>query len=182
MNKYFYTRNDKTFNNVKLFTKSVSIFLLFVLLTPSCVTQKKNDDPKGFSLFMQNLTAKYNGYFNASVLMKEANVKLAAQHVDNYSKILDIYPEAVVENPKSVAPDLDKAIEKIAAVATYHRSSDWTDDCYLLLGKAQYLKHEYDNAQETFEYLTEVYNPAMKGKLGKKPSKKQLEEEASINN
>ena len=178
MNLYFYTRINKTFYTVKHFTndyiKPVSIFLFFILLAPSCVTEKKKEDPKGFALFMQNLTARYNGYFNADVLLKEAYVKLEAQHIDNYSKILEIYPEADVENPKSVAPDLDKAIEKIAAVATYHRSSDWVDDCYLLLGKAQFLKHEYDNAQETFEYLTEVYNPAMKGKIGKR-TKKQIE-------
>ena len=179
MNPYFYTLNNKIFCAVKIFTryinKSVGIFLFFVLLAPACVTQKKQEEPKGFSKFMGNITAKYNGYFNADVLLKDANLKLTAQHVDNFSKILAVYPEAAVENPKSVAPDLDKAIEKIAAVAMYHRKSDWVDDCYLLLGKAQYLKHEYDNAQETFEYLAEVYNPAMKGKLGKKPSKKQIE-------
>lgn len=179
MNLYFYTRNNKTFYAVKHFTKhyikSFGIFLFFILLAPSCVTEKKNTEPKGFALFMKNLTARYNGYFNANVLFKEANVKLEAQHIDNFSKILAVYPEADVENPKSVAPDLDKAIEKIAVVATYHRSSDWVDDCYLLLGKAQYLKHEYDNAQETFEYLTEVYNPAMKGKIGKR-TKKQIEQ------
>ncbi len=154
---------------ISKFRKSVlnipkkSIFLLCVAtVLSSCVTERKVDEAHGVRLFFQNLNSKYNGFFNASVLMDEATDKLKAQHVDNYTKILDVYPELAVENPKSVSAELDKAIEKIAVVATYHRSSDWTDDCYLLLGKSQYYKHDFEGAQETLEYMSEVYDPAAK--------------------
>ena len=94
--------------------------------------------------------------------------KLNLQHQDNYNQVLDIYPYLAVDNPSAVAPDLDKAIEKVAVVATYHRPSHWVDDCYLMMGKAQYLKHDFDSAEETFAYLAENYNPSIKKKLTSK--------------
>ena len=65
---------------------------------------------------MHNLTAKYNGYFNADVLVQEATAKLVEQHQDNYNQVLDVYPYLAVDNPSAAAPDLDKAIEKVAVV------------------------------------------------------------------
>ena len=83
-----------------------SLTLIFaVTVLSACVTQRKKDEAKGFKLFMHNLTAKYNGYFNANVLVQEATDKLNEQHQDNYNKILDVYPYLAVDNPAAVAPD-----------------------------------------------------------------------------
>ncbi len=149
------------------FYKSLTLVFALTVLA-SCVTQRKKDEAKGFKLFIHNLTAKYNGFFNANVLVQEATDKLNLQHQDNYNQILDIYPYLAVDNPAAVTPDLDKAIEKVAVVATYHRPSHWVDDCYLMMGKAQYLKHDFDSAEETFAYLAENYNPSIKKKLTSK--------------
>ncbi len=149
------------------FYKSLTLIFALTILA-SCVTSRKKDEAKGIKLFMHNLTAKYNGFFNANVLVQEATDKLNAQHQDNYNQVLDIYPYLAVDNPAAVAPDLDKAIEKVAVVATYHRPSHWVDDCYLMMGKAQYLKHDFDSAEETFAYLAENYNPSIKKKLTSK--------------
>jgi tetratricopeptide (TPR) repeat protein len=150
-----------------------SLILLFAIcLVSACVTQRKKDEAKGLKLFFHNLTAKYNGFFNAEVLVKDADEKLTAMHQDNYNKVLDVYPDLAVETYQSVIPDLDKAIEKSAVAATFHRPSHWTDDCYLLLGKAQYLKHDFHGAEESFQYLTDVYDPSLKRKLSPKDRKK----------
>ena len=150
----------------KLYT-SLTLIAAITLLA-ACVTQRKKEEAKGISLFFHNLQSKYNGYFNANELLRDATEKLEASHVDNFNKILDVYPALAVDNPQSAAPDLDKATEKVAVVATYHRPSHWVDDCYLLMGKAQYLKHDFESAEETFGYLTEVYNPSLKKKKTKK--------------
>ena len=152
------------------------LLILAVSVISACVTQRKKDDAKGFKLFMHNLTAKYNGFFNADVLVKDATEKLALQHQDNYNKILDVYPYVAVDNFQSVAPDLDKAIEKVAVAATFHRPSHWTDDSYLMLGKAQHLKHDYTAAEESLQYLVDVYNPSLKSKMSSKDRKKAQEE------
>ncbi len=164
--------------------KSLTLIAAITLLA-ACVTQRKKDEAKGIKLFFHNLQSKYNGYFNANELVRDATEKLEASHVDNFNKILDVYPALAVDNPQSASPDLDKATEKVAVVATYHRPSHWVDDCYLLMGKAQYLKHDFESAEETFSYLTEVYNPSMKRKLTKRDrevaSKERKEErEASV--
>jgi tetratricopeptide (TPR) repeat protein len=142
----------------------------------SCVTQRKKDEAKGLKLFFHNLNSKYNGFFNATVLMDDAVEKLNFQHQDNYNQILDVYPEIAVENATAVSPDLDKAIEKVAVVATFHRPGHWTDDSYLLLGKAQHYKHDFQAAQESFEYLVDVYDPALKKKMSSKERQKVAEE------
>jgi tetratricopeptide (TPR) repeat protein len=147
--------------------KSLTLIAAITLLA-ACVTQRKKDEAKGVKLFFHNLQSKYNGYFNANELVRDATEKLEASHVDNFNKILDVYPALAVENPQSASPDLDKATEKVAVVATYHRPSHWVDDCYLLMGKAQYLKHDFESAEETFGYLTEVYNPSLKKKKTKR--------------
>jgi tetratricopeptide (TPR) repeat protein len=147
--------------------KSLTLIAAITLLA-ACVTQRKKDEAKGIKLFFHNLQSKYNGYFNANELIRDASDRLEASHVDNFNKVLDVYPALAVDNPQSAAPDLDKATEKVAVVATYHRPSHWVDDCYLLMGKAQYLKHDFEGAEETFSYLTEMYNPSIKRKRSKK--------------
>ncbi len=135
--------------------------LILVFLTVSaCVSTRKKGEASRFSKAYHNVTGKYNGFFNANILLQESIDKLNAQHRDNYNKLLDVYPYLAVDNPKAVSPDLDKAIEKVAVVATVHRVGHWTDDSYLLLGRAQFLKQDFESAEETFGFLTEEYNPS----------------------
>jgi len=110
-------------------------------------------------MVFQNTTARYNGYYNATVLLEESRLALDEQTTDNYNKILPIYKYVEADNPKAVANDLDEAIKKVSVVVNLHRASHWTDDCYLLLGKAQYLKQDYEAAEETFEYLADEFSP-----------------------
>jgi tetratricopeptide (TPR) repeat protein len=139
----------------------VTLILLFLTVS-ACVSTRKKGEASKLSKGYHNVTGKYNGFFNANILLQESIDKLNAQHRDNYNKLLDIYPYLVVDNPKAVSPDLDKAIEKVAVVATVHRVGHWTDDSYLLLGKAQFLKQDFESAEETFGFLTEEYNPSNK--------------------
>lgn len=135
------------------------LFLMMLGLTMACTTQKKRGELTGLKKFYHNTTSKYNGYFNANELMKKTYVDLAAQHKDNYGKLLDVYPYVAVNNPQAVAPQLDTAIKKVSVVVNLHRRSDWTDDCYLLVGQAQFLKKDYESAEATFRYLINEYNP-----------------------
>ncbi|MEN9610002.1 MAG: hypothetical protein RLZZ628_816 [Bacteroidota bacterium] len=153
----------------------VTLILLFLTVS-ACVSTRKKGEASKLSQGYHNITGKYNGFFNANILLQESIDKLNAQHRDNYNKLLDIYPYLAVDNPKSVAPDLDKAIEKVAVVATVHRVGHWTDDSYLLLGKAQFLKQDFESAEETFSFLTEEYNPSNKTAKDPKAHKKAVAE------
>ncbi len=127
----------------------------------SCVTQKKKDE-QDLSLigkWYHNTTAHYNGYFNAEELYKESLAQLNEQNQNNFNEVLPVYPFLEIDNPQAVADQLDKATEKLARVVSLHRQSKWTDDCYLLVGKAQYLKQDYESAEETFRYLIDEFEP-----------------------
>ncbi len=151
---------------MKRISKLLLLLAIFNLF--ACTTQKSKSDVSGLSKFYHNVTAEYNGYFNANVLLNESIAKLNDQHQDNYNKILPVYKYVASENPQAVAGDLDKAIEKVSIVISIHRVSDWTDDCYLLIGKSQYIKKDYESAEETLNFLEAEFNPKALAKKKKK--------------
>ena len=165
--------------------KRISFILLAVLAiaVSSCATKKRKDEVSGFKKFYHTFTSKYNGYFNANELMEESFETLNASRQDNYSQILPVFTYVDVENPKMVASQLDLAIEKVIRVATIHEVGEYVDDCYVLMGKAQYLKQDYETAQETFEFFEEEFNPANpygSNYKKKKKSAKQKKKEREI--
>jgi len=153
----------------------ILILFLIVTIISACKTQKRKGEVGKLSKFYHNTTAEFNGYFNANELFNESLVQLDEDYQDNYNKILPVFQYVATDNPKAVAGNLDDAIEKVSIVVALHRVSDWTDDCYLLLGKSQYVKQDYESAEETLEYLKVEYSPeamAKKAKKGKKKKRK----------
>jgi tetratricopeptide (TPR) repeat protein len=146
------------------------IFASIVFLA-ACTTQKKRGEVSGFKKKYHNTTAYYNGFFNAEILVEESTEQLNLQHKDNYNKVLDMYKYSASENPQAVYGSLDKAIEKVSVIVHLHRVSDWTDDCYLMLGKAQYLKQDFESAQETLEFFAQEFNADGSSKSLKKATK-----------
>lgn len=149
------------------------VSLVFLtLLTSSCAVQKSKKDVSKFGLFYHNLTAKYNGYFNANELLTLSQETLTNQYRDNYNKILELYEYNAVENPTAAAANLDIAIKKASTLINLHRPSHWVGDSYLLIGKAQYLKQDYETAEETFKFMVQNYSKLNLGTDSKKSKSK----------
>lgn len=153
----------------------------------SCVTTKKRGETSKTGKFYHNTTAYYNGYWNATEIMKESLQKLRDANVDDYNNILEVEDFVSVDNPSLVKPDMEKILDKVSTVAQLHLPSDWVDDCYVMMGKAQYVKQDYETANETLEYFQEDFNPAnpygrnyKSKKLTGKAAKKAREEEKKI--
>ncbi len=138
--------------------KQVILVFSILLLCVSCSSTKKKGETGKFGRFYHNLTAKYNGYFNANEILKESFVVLEESNDDNYDQILNLYAFQPAD-PKSATAELDRAIEKAGTVISLHRPSKWVDDCYLLLGKAQFLKQDFESAEETFRFFQEEFDP-----------------------
>jgi len=170
---------------LRLSTKHIfSVFMATVILASCASKRRKDKEPSALGKFYHNTTAQYNGYFNANEIMKETYLSLQSTHQDNYTDILPVYDYINAPDPKSVSGELDRAIEKVTTVAMLHKPSHWVDDCYVLMGEAQYLKKDYETAEETFQYFKEEFNPTnpfgrnyAKKKVSKKAIKKQREKE-----
>jgi tetratricopeptide (TPR) repeat protein len=150
--------------NLWLFLGSISALLILLI---GCAKQTKATKP------YHDLTGRYNAYYNATLRLEESFVSLNKQYQDNYNKLLHLYPYAAVENVASVKQPLDEAITKSSRNIMLHEIGDWTDNSYLLMGKAEFLQQEYDRAANTFKYIYDKYHPeAVEGKKKETTSKK----------
>lgn len=147
------------------YTSLILVFsLLFVI---SCSTEKEALLNKGY----HNMTARYNGYYNAGVIIDDALQSYRNDYQENYEIIipLDLYPG--VEDASGLFPDMDDAIERCEKVIVRHSMPNpqrvknkseehcrWIDDNWLVIGQAHYIKREYDAAKEKLNYVSESFN------------------------
>ncbi len=137
--------------------KHLSIFfstiILSIILLVGCAKQTLISKP------YHNLTGRYNAYYNANMRVMESFDMLNKQHKDNYNKLLHMYPYAAVADAASVKQPLDEAITKCARNIKLHTIGNWTDDSYLLMGKAEFLQKEYERCLNTFKFIVDKYHP-----------------------
>ncbi len=140
----------------------LSFILLSVLM--ACSTTKNTFVNRTF----HNLSAHYNGLFNATLKLEDGEQKLAASHEDKYDRVLSVFQYANKEKAKAIYPQMDDAIKRTSTVITRHTivtkagneipsAEKWIDDNWLVYGKALFFKHEYFDAIETFKYIESTY-------------------------
>lgn len=101
-----------------------------------------------------NLNAHYNAYFLAREKLKEVDKSVYAGHVENYNRVLDVYPPISTALEATLTPNLTEAVKKASLPIQRHKNSKWVDDCYLEIGKARYYKRDdYENGIHTFKYV-----------------------------
>ncbi len=148
--------------------KKIFILTAVILLAAACVTTKSRSDVSPLKKFNHDLNSEFNGYFNANELYEASLLALDQEYSDNYNKLLPIYTYIASDNPEAVAPDMDEAIKKVTVIRALHEPSHWIDDCYLMAGKAQFLKQDYESAEETLRYLVDEFSPDAKLKKSRK--------------
>ncbi len=103
--------------------------------------------------FIQNNISHYNFYFNANSKLNTVLERAKIAQVDDYSKLLSFYPYSL-ENTASQKTELDSVIYKCTAGILLHDlRSDWVDNMYLLIGKAYFLRKEFDSAAIAFQFI-----------------------------
>ncbi|WP_449421228.1 type IX secretion system periplasmic lipoprotein PorW/SprE [Pedobacter psychroterrae] len=123
----------------------------------SCSSQKDT----AISRSMQNLTARYNYIYNSKVLLNNHQLELTENYADNYDQILPVYLGPEVSNMEvnqglNLKP-MDDIIKKAQLIILEKSFSNYTDDAYILLGKASFFNGNYFNAAEYFDYITKTY-------------------------
>src|SRR5688572_9181305 len=95
---------------LKRYLRVVAIFTLAIL--SACSTEKDAALNRGY----HNMTARFNGYYNAGVVIELAMAGYRSSFTDDYYKILplDVYPGE--KDAAALYPDMDIAIEKCERV------------------------------------------------------------------
>lgn len=110
---------------------------------------------------MQNLTARYNYIYNSNVILTGHQLELTENYVDNYDQILPVYLGPEADNSTAGASlnlkPMDDIIKKAQAIILEKSYSNYLDDAYILLGKANFFNGNYFNAVEYFDYTTKTY-------------------------
>lgn len=163
-----------------ILTLLISYPLLFApcTLLTSCSTQKNTAG----SRFWHAFNARYNTYFNGSQAFIEGSEAQEKGHQDNYTELLPLYPSSNKTTRSIGAGQFDRTIEKMEKAIKLHsikKRPQWTSGrrktekdrewlnrreynpflwkAWLLMGKAQFQKGEFEEAAATFSYMSRLY-------------------------
>ena len=159
-------------------SKKVCHLLLIILLFAGCSTKKNTPQ----SRFWQSFTARYNTYFNGSQAFIEGNIEKENGNRDNYTELIPLYMVGNKQSRDLGRGNFDRAIEKSQKAIKQHsikRRPEWNKGrrktekdiewlnrreynpflwrAWLLMGKSQFQKGEFEEAAATFSYMSRLY-------------------------
>ncbi len=129
-----------------------SSFCIF-LVVAACASKKSGKKVS----FMKNLTAHYNIYYNASEMLKTSELNFKNANKDDYNNLLEIFPIPTKESSEAESGNLNEVILRANRIALEKYESNWIDDAFLLLAKAEYYKGNFFNAAEYFSYVSQNF-------------------------
>ena len=140
----------------------------------------------GSSRFYQSMTARYNIYFNGNESFKAGLAKTSRGYQDDYAELLKVFDYSDPSTVSLCSSDMERAIQKASKLISLKsitakpelkgelsekdkklmerkEYNEWVDDSYLLIGKARFYKHEYNEATSLFNYcITDANDPSIK--------------------
>ena len=159
-------------------SKKVCHLLLIILLLTGCSAKKNTPQ----SRFWQSFTARYNTYFNGSQAFIEGNIEKENGNRDNCTELIPLYMVGNKQSRNLGGGNFDRAIEKSQKAIKQHsikRRPEWNKGrrktakdiewlsrreynpflwrAWLLMGKSQFQKGEFEEAAATFSYMTRLY-------------------------
>jgi len=130
-------------------------------MTTACSTKKNTFTRRAY----HNLTAHYNAYWNGNESVREGVAELRKSARDNYTSVLPVYNFGTQSNAQALNPNMDRAIEKASKVIQRHsmyfdkkEHVKWVIYSYMLIGKANFYKQDYNAARRAFEYVSRQYS------------------------
>jgi len=110
------------------------------------------------------VTVKYNGYFNGNEAYKLAKKNIEFADKDDFDNLLNVFSYGNLTDNKNEYSNLNRSLMKGAKMIDRHSMkfkvssedieyNQMIDDCYLLIGKARFLKFDLEAAKETFLFI-----------------------------
>lgn len=172
-----------------LFTRHITpILAVIMLMTVACCSTEKNT-PR--NRWWHSFTARYNTYYNGTVAYIEGSLEKENGNKDNFTEIIPLYTVGNRDSRDLGASYFDRAIEKCQKAIKLHsikRRPKWTKNrkktardiewlnrreynpflwkAWMLMGRAQFMKGDFDEAASTFAYMSRLYatQPAIYGR------------------
>jgi tetratricopeptide (TPR) repeat protein len=136
--------------------KNHNIFYLILLGTILIFACSPTKD-KWLNRNFHTLTGHYNVYFNGEQKLLDAIAQIENGHVNNFDRVLDIFPLGTAETAKVAGNLIDEAIKKFSKTIQMHTIGSFTDDSYFAMGKCRFYKQDYFSSIETFQYVIGKY-------------------------
>ena len=149
---------------VKISTNKFLLSLTAILLVAMQFSCSRKSDSWTSRTFHRT-TSQFNPYFNAEQSFIEGAAAAEKSHVDDYDEILEVYRWTTESSATSVAPQMDRTLEKCAKVIKDHsmvikgkQKNIYVIKSYLLIGKARFYKYDFFPALETFNYIIQQFS------------------------
>lgn len=139
---------------MKLPKLSIFLFSVSLLLLWGCSTTNHAILPTQAFL---DITSHYNAYFNSNEKIKNVYKLSLENHKDKFDSVIPVYHYSDPTEFASYSSDLDDAIKRSTQAIQLRGASNWSDDHFLLIGQANYLKGDYDKASSSFKFITTEY-------------------------
>ena len=158
--------------------RSFLMLALLLLLLAGCSTKKNTSQTR----FWHSFTARYNTYYNGSQAFLDGSYDKEKSNKDNYTELIPLYTVSNKSSRTIGNSHFDTAIEKMEKAIKQHsikarpewkksgrkteRDREWLGrkeynpflwKAWLLMGKAQFQKGEFDEAAATFSYMGKLY-------------------------
>ena len=160
--------------------------VIVVLAVTGCSTHKNNARNRWWHSF----NARYNTYFNGSQAYIDGELEKEKGNKDNFTELLPLYTVGNKASRDLGKGNFDRAIEKSEKAIKLHsikarpewkksrrktdKDKEWLSrreynpfiwKAWLMLGKSQFQKGEFDEAAATFSYMSRLYQtqPAING-------------------
>jgi len=170
-----------------VFSKTSYKYLVLLglsLVITDCSVEKNTET----SRFYNGMTARYNIYFNGYESFKAGLIKISNGYKDDYAEMLKVFEYSDPSTASLCSSDMEKAIQKASKLISLKsitskpeikekrqpsekdkellekkEYNEWVDDSYLLIAKARFYKHEYNEATAVFNYcIAEANDPLIK--------------------
>lgn len=139
---------------MKLTKLSLFLFYMLLLLLWGCSTTNHATLPTQAFL---DITSHYNAYFNSNEKLKNVYKLSLENHKDKFDSVIPVFHYSDHAEFASYNSDLEDVIKRSTLAIQLRGASNWSDDHFLLIGQANYLKGDYDKASASFKYITTEY-------------------------
>jgi len=127
----------------------ILIVLSFLAALCGCSSERNTWTSKAY----HNATAHYNGYYYAKEEVRKVEITLWESLIDDYNRILRLYPQLDTALAKSYDKEIQEAIKMASIAIQRHPNSKWVDDCYILVAKARLYSMDWGNAVQTLKWV-----------------------------